>query len=215
MSLKVSQGERVTVITITSNPNSKWPMLCQILGSQCSPMCAVEQLVKVKMMGFYTALGIVQIIIGVLNIVAGILVVRFGAPFCLGGVFLVVGMLSIVAAQFRSSSLLCIADKLNLLSAILAVIDLLLYSLYLGDLMSELVSYKPLLEQFPRAARDTKENQMMHEALFVTMTIFSALQLCVAISFSILTLKELFNMNSVEDPQLCKPLKEVTVSHVC
>lgn len=59
MSLAVSHGEGVTVITITSNPKSKWPILCQILGSLChSPVCAVSQQVKAKMMGIYMALGV-------------------------------------------------------------------------------------------------------------------------------------------------------------
>ncbi|KAF4110608.1 hypothetical protein G5714_007639 [Onychostoma macrolepis] len=87
---------------------------------------------------------------------------------------------------------LLITDELNKLSAVLAVIDLLLY---LCDLMSAVVSYK-----------------MIGEAL--VMIIFSALQLCVTISFSSLTLKELFKRNSVEDPQLYNQVKDVTVSHI-
>lgn len=59
MSLTVSQDKGVTVITINSNPNNKWPILCQILGSLChSPVCAVSQHVKAKMTEICTALGV-------------------------------------------------------------------------------------------------------------------------------------------------------------
>ncbi|XP_059360430.1 membrane-spanning 4-domains subfamily A member 10 [Carassius carassius] len=214
MSLAVSHGEGVTVITITSNPKSKWPIVCQILGSLCqSPMCAVSQHVKAKMMGIYMALGIMQIILGLLNLMTGILFMSSGihdyimvsnAPFWLGGVFLVVGVVSIVAACFPSYFLLLVTVVLNKVSAVLAMIGL---AMYAWDLMS----FKVFMHY------DEKNyDKMIRETLDITMMIFSALQLCVTLSFSVLTLKELCETNSVEDPQLYKPLKEdVTVSHVC
>ncbi len=44
MTLTVSQGEGMMVITITSNPKSKWPALCQILSSLCyGPVCFASE----------------------------------------------------------------------------------------------------------------------------------------------------------------------------
>ncbi|XP_050971515.1 membrane-spanning 4-domains subfamily A member 12-like [Labeo rohita] len=207
MSLTVSQGKGETVITFTSNPNSKWPILCQILGSLCSPVCAVSQHMKLKMMGVYTALGIVQLLVGLLSIVTGILISFYGlyhynivpsdAPFWLGGVFLAVGMVTVVAVQFPSSCLLLIAVVLNNVSTVLAVIGLAMYSC---DLSSSL------------------PYQMISGALDITMLIFFALQLCVTLSFSILICSKeetILCGKFVENPQFYKPLKEVTVSHVC
>ncbi|XP_067304630.1 membrane-spanning 4-domains subfamily A member 5 [Pseudorasbora parva] len=216
MSVTVSQGEGVRVITFASNPNSKWPILCQILGTLCySPVCAVSQHVKAKRMGIFTALGIVQIIVGILNIMTGMLFLSFGihdyimmsdAPFWFGGVFLVVGIVSIVAAQFPSYFLGLIAVVLNKVSAVLAMIGLALYS---WDLMSfhstEVLHYEYM-----------NYDKMIREGVDVTMMIFSALQLCVTLSFSVLTLKEFFETDSVEGLHIYKPLKEDdTVSHVC
>uniref|UniRef100_A0A8C2GI91 Transmembrane protein 176l.3b n=1 Tax=Cyprinus carpio TaxID=7962 RepID=A0A8C2GI91_CYPCA len=214
MSLAVSHGEGVTVITIISNPKSKWPILCQILGSLChSPVCAVSQQVKAKMMGIYMALGIMQIIVGLLNLMTGILFISSGihdyimmcnAPFWLGGVFLVVGVVSIVAAWFPTYFLLLVTVVLNKVSAVLAMIGLALYAW-------DLVSFKVFMHY-----EEMNYDKMIREALDITMMIFSALQLCVTLSFYVLTLKELCKTNSDEDPQLYKPLKEdVTVSHVC
>lgn len=64
MSLSVSQDEGVTVITITSNPNSKWPILCQILGTPyVSTICLLPKNVNREMMSIETALGVSQTLI--------------------------------------------------------------------------------------------------------------------------------------------------------
>ncbi|XP_048042227.1 uncharacterized protein LOC125265791 [Megalobrama amblycephala] len=203
MSLKMSQGEGVTVITFSSNSNSKWPILCQILGTLCnSPLCAVSQHMKAKMTGVHTALGIEQILVGILYIVAESVFVRFtsnkvivDAPFWFGGVFIVVGIVSVPAAQFPSTFHLLGAVVLNIFSTFLAVIGLALHSCDLSVVL------------------DSKE--MIREAMDVIMMICSALQIGLTLSFAVLTVK-LFDTNSVEDPHIYKPLKEdVTVSHVC
>ncbi|XP_057203803.1 uncharacterized protein LOC130562659 isoform X2 [Triplophysa rosa] len=138
MSLSVSQDEGVTVITITSNPKSKWPSLCQILGNLCySPMCLLPTNVKKEMMYIQTALGIVQIIVGILNIIAGILFINWGmhdyimmwnTPFWLGGVFLTSGIMSILVFCIRGYAVFALAVILNEASGLLAMIGVALYS---------------------------------------------------------------------------------------
>ncbi|XP_026139050.1 uncharacterized protein LOC113115712 isoform X2 [Carassius auratus] len=169
MTLTVSRGEGLTVITVTSNPKSKWPVLCQILGSLCySPVCSVSQGMKGKLKDVHTALGTVQMIIGVLNIVAGILLKCLGSwfvmerigqgPFWLGSLFLVVGIVCILTAKFPSSCLI------------------------------------------------------FFRGLDIMMIVLAVLQLCVTISFCVVTGKALCkkdeDVKSVEDPELHKPLLE-------
>ncbi|KAL0171351.1 hypothetical protein M9458_031662, partial [Cirrhinus mrigala] len=59
MTLTVSHDEGLTVITVNSNPKSKWPLLCQILGFLCyNPMCSVSQDVKKgKLKDVHTSFG--------------------------------------------------------------------------------------------------------------------------------------------------------------
>lgn len=59
MSLTVTQGEGTTVITITSNPKSKCPRLCQILVSLlCSPVCFVSEDMKEKLTDTQRTFGV-------------------------------------------------------------------------------------------------------------------------------------------------------------
>jgi len=59
MSLTVSQVEGMTVITITSNPKSKCPGLCQILVSLfCSPVSFVSEDMKEKLTDTQRTFGV-------------------------------------------------------------------------------------------------------------------------------------------------------------
>uniref|UniRef100_A0A8C1KUQ6 Transmembrane protein 176l.3a n=1 Tax=Cyprinus carpio TaxID=7962 RepID=A0A8C1KUQ6_CYPCA len=72
MSLTVSQGEGMMVITVASNPKSRWPVLCQILGSLCyGPVCFASQEMEEKLTDTQRVIGIVQIVVAVMNLVLG------------------------------------------------------------------------------------------------------------------------------------------------
>ncbi|XP_057196147.1 uncharacterized protein LOC130557991 [Triplophysa rosa] len=74
MSLVVSRGEDETVITITLNPKSKWPIWLQFLRSFCySPEHDMSQDMKGKLTDIQTAFGIVQIVVAVMNLALGCL----------------------------------------------------------------------------------------------------------------------------------------------
>ncbi|KAK2903570.1 hypothetical protein Q8A67_008283 [Cirrhinus molitorella] len=251
MTLTVSQGEGLTVITVQSNPKSKWPILCQILGFLCySPVCFVSQdVTKGKLKDVHTAFGIVQMIIGVLNIVVGIVFTSLGAwypmyrmaqgPFWLGSVFLVVGILCILTAKFPTSCLMVIGMILNVVSAALAITAVVLYSL---DLANEHTNeycesnyYSPYdgygygygydnryATPSPEDIRKKEMclyykylNEIIYRGLDIMMIVLSVLQLCVTISFCVLTGKAFCkdeDAKSVEDPELHKPLlKDTTV----
>ncbi|XP_056617755.1 transmembrane protein 176A-like [Triplophysa dalaica] len=230
MSLTMSQGDGMTVISVTTNPKSKWPLLCQILGTLCySPVCSVAQKPKRKLTNTQTTFGVVQMIVGVINIVLGILLASFGiysvitdcrAPFWLGGMFLAVGIVCILAAKFPSPCLLVITVILNIVSAGLAIAAVVLYSVDVAVGSYQWCDHyyndsTPSPEQ--RTATELCQyykhlNQMILGGLDIMMIVLAALQLCVTISFCVVTLKALCEKSgaakSVEDPQLYKPLLE-------
>ncbi|XP_052000240.1 transmembrane protein 176A-like [Xyrauchen texanus] len=243
MPLTVARGEGMTVLTVTSNPKSKWPLLCQILGTLCySPVCSVSQDKEGKLTNTLTALGIVQMIVGVINIVVGISFASFhinnnlvnsdNAPIWIGIVFLLVGIVCILAAKFPSSCLLVIAVILNIVSAALAITAVVLCSVdiavgndqYCNDNYSY---YDYRGTPSPEQKKETEAclyykylNQMILGGLDIMLIVFSVLQLCVTISFCVLTGKVLCkkggDAKSVEDPQLYKPLlDEVTSNPAC
>ncbi|XP_016319829.1 uncharacterized protein LOC107671425 [Sinocyclocheilus anshuiensis] len=221
-------------LTVISNPKSKWPVLCQILGFLCSsPMCSVSQYMKGKLTHIHTALGIVQIIISVINIAAENLfswvrsysIYTFShGPFWLGGVFLVVGIVCILQAMFPSTCLLAITMILNVVSTALALTAVVLHSMDLAVENSTAtifcnsyvyfsqIDYKDL--PFTTQKQRTKIclDSMMLGGLDIMMIVLSVLQLCVTISFCVLTGKALCKKDeeakSVEDPELQKPLLE-------
>ncbi|RXN34176.1 transmembrane protein 176A-like [Labeo rohita] len=234
MTLTVSQGEGLTVITVTSNPKSKWPVLCQILGFLCySPVCSVSQGMKGKLKDVHTAFGIVQMIIGVLNIAVGIVFTCLGAwytmmriangPFWLGSVFLVVGIVCILTAKFPTSCLMVIGMILNVVSAALAITAVVLYSVDLANdhTYNSCKGYYYSYYNTDSAEDNWKKEtclyyQNLSEIIFrgldIMMIVLSVLQLCVTISFSVLTGKALCKKDedekSVEDPERYKPLLE-------
>ncbi|XP_065154931.1 uncharacterized protein [Paramisgurnus dabryanus] len=231
MSLTMSQDDGVTVITVTSNPDSKWPILCQILGTVCySPVFSVAHDMKGKLTETLTALGIIQMIVGIINIAMGIFLVttydynrnvlHTASPIWFGGVFFAIGIVCILAAKFPSHCLLIIAVILSIVSAVLAVTagglhsaDLVTgfhpncddnyYSRY-GDLV---------LSPEQRKGREMcLYNQVIYRGVNIMMIVLAVLQLCVTSSFFALTLNALCEKieaaQSVENPQLYKPLVE-------
>ncbi|XP_016429715.1 uncharacterized protein LOC107756903 [Sinocyclocheilus rhinocerous] len=235
MSLTVSQGEGLTVITIASDPKSKWPVLCQVLSFLCcSPVCSVSQNMKKKLTNIHTALGTMQIIVGVINIVFGILlkssriwnnITESGVVFWIGGVVLVIGIVTVLAAKFPSPFLLVITVILNVVSAALAITAAVLYSVDLATgnglycdtsyYSSNSYAVTPSPEQTRRTEICVKYkylNKMILGGLDIMMIALSVLQLCVTISFCVLTGKALCkkdeDVKSVEDPELHKPLLE-------
>nr|XP_055067250.1 uncharacterized protein LOC129448704 [Misgurnus anguillicaudatus]XP_055067251.1 uncharacterized protein LOC129448704 [Misgurnus anguillicaudatus]XP_055067252.1 uncharacterized protein LOC129448704 [Misgurnus anguillicaudatus] len=236
MSLTMSRDDGVTVITVTSNPKSKWPILCQILGTMCySPVCSVAHDMKGKLTETLTALGIIQMIVGIINIAMGIFLVttyhynsnvlHTAAPFWFGGVFLVVGIVCILAAKFPSHCLLIIAVILSIVSAVLALTagglhsaDLVTgYQPYCAD--NYYSRYGDPVTLSPEQRKDHEMclyyrhlNQVIYRGVNIMMIVLAVLQLCVTSSFCALTLNALCEKieaaQSVKNPQLYKPLNE-------
>ncbi|XP_058604153.1 uncharacterized protein LOC131522578 isoform X1 [Onychostoma macrolepis] len=242
MTLTVSRGEGLTIITITSNPKSKWPVLCEILGFLCySPSCFVSQGMKGKLKDIHTALGIVQMLIGVLNIAVGIVFTCVGlhydmysiaqGSFWLGSVFLLSGIVCILAAKFPTSSLLIMGMILNGVNFALAVVTVVVYSVALANDHNEYRGICNYYSPYDYGTPSPKEigikeiclsykNEIIFRGLEIMMIVLSVLQICVTISFCVLTREVLFkkveDVKSVEDPELHKPLLEdATAAAAC
>ncbi|XP_077077696.1 uncharacterized protein tmem176l.3a [Siphateles boraxobius] len=182
----------------------------------CNMTLTVSQDIKEKLADTHTALGIPQIIVGVMNITIGCF--GFVSSFWIGGVFLVVGIMCVLAVKFPSPRLLVFLVILNIISAALAITAVVLYSMDLA--MENSLScvdghyYYPSYQRaqgesnFQTYCRDL--NQMIIRGLDIMMIVLSVLQLCVNISFCVLTGKALCKKDedakSVEDPELHKPL---------
>ncbi|XP_056610012.1 uncharacterized protein LOC130426993 [Triplophysa dalaica] len=220
MSLSVSQDEGVTVITIISNPKSKWPILCQILGNLwVSPTCILPKNVKKERMSIENALGIVQIIVGILNIVAGILfmnggindyIMMWNTPFWLGSVFLISGVMTILEYCIGSYVVLFLTVILNEANGLMALIGVSMYSWdFVGTRSYSAYDYLPALtpEQRMESLLYIKDwIAMTRGALDIVMIVFTILQFCANITFVVMSVKA-YVLND-DDPQLHKLLPE-------
>uniref|UniRef100_A0A8C1KHW3 Transmembrane protein 176A-like n=1 Tax=Cyprinus carpio TaxID=7962 RepID=A0A8C1KHW3_CYPCA len=191
-------------------------------GCSCSMTLASSQDMKDKLTDIHTALGSVQIMVGVMNITMGCF--GFIFSFCIGGVFLVVGIMCVLAVKFSRPKLLVITVILNVVSAALAITAAVLYSLDLA-MGSSSSCYREhdyyssnndwfthKMSVFDPCFYYKNLSQMIRGGLDITMIVLSVLQLCVTISFCVLTGKALWkkdeDVKSVEDPELHKPLLE-------
>ncbi|XP_048116848.1 uncharacterized protein LOC125305861 isoform X2 [Alosa alosa] len=181
MSVTMTKVEGVTVLTVTNiNPKSNWPLLCQILGTLCySPACSVSHKLRGLLGGTQSALGTIQIMIGLLNIGFGAIlhasystynvVTESGASYWLGGLFILCGVLCILAEKCPSACLVFITGLMNI---------------------------------------------VMWEGMGIIMIIFAALQLCIAISASVVAFKAVCKRDTpVQDPELNKPLVDEVLSY--
>ncbi|XP_017308278.1 uncharacterized protein tmem176l.1 [Ictalurus punctatus] len=228
MSLMISRAEGVTVYTVQSNPKSKWPLLCQILGTMCySPVCSVSLRLKQQIGCALTALATIQIMVGIMNLGFGILSTAIGdlglAPFWLGGMFIAVGIMCILAEKFPSPCLVVLTVVMNIVSSALAITAIVLYSVDLAQIryiygcelpkrepddryywttaspskkaqLDELFEIK--LENYRRCEQNKHLIQTICGGLDIMMIVLAVLQLCVTISWCVLNTKALCKNNA-------------------
>ncbi|XP_071763204.1 uncharacterized protein LOC139917881 [Centroberyx gerrardi] len=147
MSVTMTKGEGVTVFTMNSNPKSSWPPICQILGALCySPTCCsvTERLRRVQSTS-QSALGAMQIMVGLLNIGLGAILCSSGGgswyqmdiyayPYWLGALFILFGIICILSEKFPSPCLVIVNVLLNLAGVGFAIAAIILYSINLANI---------------------------------------------------------------------------------
>ncbi|XP_029959138.1 membrane-spanning 4-domains subfamily A member 6B-like [Salarias fasciatus] len=142
MSVSISKADGVTMLTMTSDPDSVCPPLCQVLKGLCySPVCCtVSRHMKRIQTGSLSALGTLQILIGLFNIALGVILSTSrsgsdwtmdltGYPYWMGGFFVLFGVVCILTEKFPSPCLVFLHLALHLCGVGFAIAAIVLYSI--------------------------------------------------------------------------------------
>ncbi|KAM9310747.1 uncharacterized protein KZ484_026582 [Pholidichthys leucotaenia] len=220
MSATVSKADGVTVLTLTTDPQSPWPPLCQIIKNLCySPVCcSVSENLRKVLKSSLTVLGTLQIIVGLLNFGLGSIIgsahvgdwwmmIFSGFPYWLGVLFILFGIMCILSEKYPSPCLIIITVILNLLGVAFAITAIVLYSIHLGSM--SYYGYYDYYDDYYRYGGTTSappyETDLLQErnrearilvqmlviGLDAIMIILSTLELCVVISAAVLGIKAL------------------------
>ncbi|XP_037640275.1 uncharacterized protein LOC119496787 [Sebastes umbrosus] len=240
MSVTMTKAEGVTVITLTSDPQSFCPPLCQIFKVLCcNPVCcSMSQHLRTVQRTSQSVLWALHIMVGLLNIGLGaILLSNRGDifPFWLGAVFVLFGIIGILSKKYPSPCLVIVNVILNLAGVGFTIAAIVLYSLniaytgmwwmcenydyhyYSGDRHAAFPS--PGEKIMTEKCQEGKELVLMlMRSMNVVLIVLSALELCLVISSAVLGIKALRSREDGEkkkigDPELYKPLLEEVTSN--
>ncbi|XP_035991367.1 uncharacterized protein LOC110366573 [Fundulus heteroclitus] len=221
MSVTMSRADGVTVFTLTSDPDSRWPPLCQILKSLChSPACcSLSQPLRNVLGTSQSVLGAIHIMIGLLQIgLSTILFLTYYGPwmydllqvmFGILSVFIVFGIICILSEKYPSPCLVIINVIVNLAGVALAITAIVLYSLIMGDIYPWFGCeqrddyYWPYGRTIPslsfldtqyikeRCLEARALTAMLMRGITGILIVLSAVELCVTISTAVLGIKAL------------------------
>uniref|UniRef100_UPI0037E7DC68 membrane-spanning 4-domains subfamily A member 6C-like n=1 Tax=Semicossyphus pulcher TaxID=241346 RepID=UPI0037E7DC68 len=147
MSVTMTKADGVTVLTLTSDPQSTLPPICQIFKGLCySPVCcSVSQHLKRIQGASQSVLGTLHIMVGLLNLGLGAILIASGAgswwqmdetkfPFWLGGLFIFFGVMCILSEKCPSPCLVMLGVMLNIAGVAFAIAAIVLYSINMGSI---------------------------------------------------------------------------------
>ncbi|XP_061531839.1 uncharacterized protein LOC133402216 [Phycodurus eques] len=141
MSVTMTKADGVMMLTLTSNPKSRFPPLCQIFGGLCySPACcSVSRHLRGVTGTSQSVLGALHIMVGLLNIGLGAILMCSGPasswemdssafPHWLGALFIVFGIVCILSEKFPSPCLVLVNVILNFSGIAFAIAGVVLYA---------------------------------------------------------------------------------------
>ncbi|CAN9514178.1 unnamed protein product [Ophioblennius macclurei] len=146
MSVRMSRADGVTMLTMTSDPDSVCPPLCQILkGLCCSPLCCtVSRHMRRIQTGSQSVLGTLQIMIGMFNIGLGAILScsgpssfelnETGYPYWMGGFFVCFGILCILMEKYPSPCLVLFHTMMQLAGVGFAIAAIVLYCINIVEI---------------------------------------------------------------------------------
>ncbi|XP_030248760.1 transmembrane protein 176B-like [Sparus aurata] len=230
MSLTMTKADGVTVFTLTSDPESTCPPLCQILTGLCySPACcSLSQHLRRVQRTSQSVLGALHITVGLLNIGLGAIIeVRSSPyPFWLGGMFILFGIVSILSEKYPSPCLVILNVTLNLFGVLFAIAAIVLYSIDIAvinlwwmceeyyDYFSHDSTPSPHEDVMKEICMKSRTMALMLiRSIIAVLIVLSVLELCIAISSAVLGIKALRSRGkrgneSTDDPECYKPRKE-------
>ncbi|XP_041798750.1 membrane-spanning 4-domains subfamily A member 8-like [Chelmon rostratus] len=237
MSVTMAKTNGVTVLTLTADPQSRYPPLCQILKGLCySPVCcSVSQHLR-RLQKNLSVLGALHIMVGLLNIGLGVILQasHSGAGWqmqdtrfhiWLGVLFIIFGIVSILSEKYPSPCLVILNVILNLAGVGFAIAAIVLYSINVAHIwgwwMCQSYYYRSRNSTPSPRVDIVMEKCLKGKALILmllrsinaVLIVLSALELCVAISCVVLGIKALKSSEKREnkstyDPELYKTLLE-------
>ncbi|XP_035527845.1 membrane-spanning 4-domains subfamily A member 8-like [Morone saxatilis] len=241
MSVTIAKADGATVLTLTSDPQSTCPPLCQILKGLCySPVgCSVSQHLRRIQRTSQSVLGALHIMVGLLNIGLGVILGTSDGglwwrsdrsyPYWLGGLFILFGVMSILSEKYPSPCLVTLNVILNLAGVGFAITAIVRYSINIAHIyIWSPCRYYGSYTQAPDLRDDlVKEKCLEGEALTLMLLrsinalliVLSVLELCVTFSSAVLGIKALRSSEkkenkSTDDPENYKALlEEVTSNH--
>ncbi|XP_034030117.1 uncharacterized protein LOC117513965 [Thalassophryne amazonica] len=219
MSVTVARTDGVTVFTLTSDPKSACPPLCQILKGLCySPVCcSVSQHLRKAQRSAQSLLGALHIMTGLLNIGFGAILLCTRAssydmnstlfPVWLGILYVAFGITCILSEKFPSPCLVVSNVILNLSGVAFAIAAIVLYSINVDSIrMWWMCSSDYYWYSYGTTnPTDSPEKKMLLEkcnegkalvlilarSINAVLIILSVLELCLAISSAVLGIKAL------------------------
>ncbi|XP_041650120.1 uncharacterized protein LOC121514099 [Cheilinus undulatus] len=142
MSVTMTKTDGVTFLTLTTDPESSCPPLCQILGGLCySPTCcSVSQRLKRVQGASQSVLGAIQIMAGLLTLGFGVILhASYTTPwweieytmhhFWLGALFIFFGCMCILSEKRPSPCMVILNVILNLVGVAFAITGVVLYTI--------------------------------------------------------------------------------------
>nr|XP_057926216.1 uncharacterized protein LOC131127905 [Doryrhamphus excisus]XP_057926217.1 uncharacterized protein LOC131127905 [Doryrhamphus excisus] len=222
MSVSLARADGVTVMTLTSNPKSRWPPLCQILCGLCySPVCcSVSRHLRAVMGRSQSALGALQIMVGLLHVGLGVILLcaepaswwkisETAFPEWLGGLFIIFGVVCVLSERYPSPCLVIINAMLNLSGIAFSVASITLYSvsmakIWMWSFCEDEYDYYYRTKHTPSPTMSDTEvfmkNQCMRGRRLVlvllrgingVLIVLSVMELCLTIAASVLAIKAL------------------------
>ncbi|XP_042346767.1 uncharacterized protein LOC121946315 isoform X2 [Plectropomus leopardus] len=221
MAVSMTKADGVAVFTVTSDPQSVCPPMCQILKALCyNPVCcSVSQQLGRVQRSSQSILGALHIMVGLLNIGLGVILLcsHSGSwyqmdetvfPLWLGAIFVLFGIIGIVSEKCPSPCLVIINAILNLAGIGFAIAAIVLYSINIANVglwwmchrdEYDYYSYSrstttpsPGEEVMKERCLEAKENiLMLLRSMNAVLIVLSALELCLVISSAVMSIKAL------------------------
>ncbi|XP_028281329.1 membrane-spanning 4-domains subfamily A member 15-like [Parambassis ranga] len=228
MSLTISKSDGFTVLTLSADPQSPCPPLCQILKTLCySPTCyQVSPYLRGAQRRSQLVLGTLQIMIGLMNIGLGVLLCvvpsasswlmdSTGFPFWLAALFILFGVMCIVSEKHPSPCLVTLNAILNVIGVAFAITAIVLYSMNMVDIsvwMCESDNYwygrttpspsrdQALLQE--KCLRGKEMLLMVLRGINGILIVLSVLELCVVFSAAVLGIQTLRSKEKATKPEV-------------
>ncbi|KAM9724230.1 uncharacterized protein ACNS7B_019370 isoform 1-T3 [Menidia menidia] len=238
MSVTMSRAEGVAVFTLTSDPQSRWPPLCQILKALCySPACcSLSPALRGRQRPSLSILGAMQIMTGLLTIGLSVILTtgpvgsgwqlnESGLSYWMGILFIFFGILCILSERYPSICLVMINVILNLAGVGFSIAAIVIYSINFANIRfwDDCDGNYDYYYRHRTTPSPSPENQKCLEGREMTLVllrgingiliVLCTLELCVVISSVVLGIKALRGSGneqnqSPDDSELHKPLLE-------